>query len=743
MQLDDETIDFLTDEAPPAESSGNDEVWKLLIVDDDEEVHEATLFALQGTRLCGRRLQLIRASSAAEAAAIMECETEIAVLLLDVVMESPDAGLQLVKHIRQDLQRTEVRIVLRTGQPGQAPELEVIRDYDINDYKTKAELTHTRLITTLIAAIRSYEQLQALSDNQRGLEMVVSGATELMQAGTLAAFAKQALVQITALLRLPGDGLVCAEKAVQLAAATSEDVYIVAATGNLAGYSGQRLDHLGDPDVAAILKDCINRRHHSFGARHIALYLRERNQEAVLFVRSNKVLTTVDRQLAEVFAANIATCFGNVRLVERLNFVAYHDPLTGLANRTRFLADLGKAGVLAKPGQVVCLLDVIHFTDINNSLGQEVGDRLLVAIARRLSYACRDCRVAHIGADRFGLLGDEAQLAPERMLALAADPFAAGEHQLQVGINLGYCRINGREAGDTLFKRADLALGQARLSPNVRHIDFTPEMEARTHWRLDVIRRLRQDFQAGQLEVWYQPQVSLADGHLVGLEALARWPGNGGFVHPPEVFIKLAEDAGLIVELGAWVLERSCATYRSLRDAGHALHHIAVNVSMPQFRQPDFPERVMAILAAHDMPATALELEITESLLLDEPAVVLRNLETLRQAGVLISIDDFGTGYSSLSYLRQLPVDCLKIDRSFVLEIDKGKGDLFAQTIVELARKLGIDTVAEGVETQAQVERLRELGCDTVQGFLYAYPMPASELAQWCVGRSPSGGSLN
>lgn len=743
MLLDEEIIDFVTDEAPPPEPPENDEVWKLLVVDDDDEVHEATLFALHDVRLCGRRLQLIQAHSAAEAAAIMGRESEIAVLLLDVVMESPDAGLRLIKRIRQELHRTEVRIVLRTGQPGQAPELEVIRDYDINDYKTKAELTHTRLVTTLIAAIRSYEQLQALNDNQRGLEMIVSGAAELMQAGTLGAFAKQALAQITALLRLPGDGLLCAEKGGPLAAASSEEVYIAAATGQLAGYSGRRLAHLGEPEIAATIKECLNRQRHFFGHRHIALYLRERDQEAVLFVRCSKALTTVDRQLAEVFAANIATCFGNVRLVERLNFIAYHDPLTGLANRTRFLTDLGNAGVLAKPGQVVCLLDVIRFTDINNSLGQEVGDRLLIAIARRLSYACRDCRLAHIGADRFGLLGDAAQLAPDRMLALLAEPFAAGEHQLQIEVNLGYCRITGREAGDTLFKHADMALTQARLSPNVRHVDFTPDMEAQTSWRLDVIRRLRHDFQAGQLEVWYQPQVSLADESLVGLEALARWPNNGGFVHPPAVFIRLAEDAGLIVDIGAWVLERSCATYRSLHDAGQAPHHIAVNVSMPQFRQADFPARVMAILAAHGMPATALELEITESLLLDEPTVVLRNLETLRQAGVQISIDDFGTGYSSLSYLRQLPIDCLKIDRSFVDEIDNGKGDLFAQTIVELARKLGIGTVAEGVETQAQLERLRELGCNTAQGFFYAYPMPASELAQWCAGRSAAGSLLN
>ncbi|MFZ2852991.1 MAG: EAL domain-containing protein [Rhodocyclaceae bacterium] len=736
MQLEDEGIDFLVDEVTPATDDDGAEVWKLLIVDDDEEVHEATVFALHGMRLCGRRLQLMHARSAAEAATLMAGEAEIAVILLDVVMESPDAGLRLIQRIRQELCRTEVRIVLRTGQPGHAPELEVIRDYDINDYKTKAELTHTRLITTLIAAIRSYEQLRAINDNRRGLALIVGAANGLMSAQTLGAFAREVLRQLTALLHLPGDGLVCAQRGIPVKDSGPAPVHIAGATGRLTVYRGQPIDQLGEPEIAAAIKECIGRQAHSFGARHIALYLRDHEHEAAIFMRSEKALAPIERQLAEVFSANIATCFGNVKLVERLNFVAYHDPLTGLPNRARFLVDLASAGALALPGQVVCLLDVVHFTDINNALGHDVGDQLLLAIARRIAYTCSDCRLARIGGDRFGLLGSTALLAPDRLLAVLAEPFVAGEHELQVDFSAGYCPISGREAGDTLFKRADMALTQARLSPNARSIEFTPEMETRTRWRLDVIRRLRQDFLAGHLAVWYQPQVSLADETVVGLEALARWPGDEGFVHPPEVFIHLAEDAGLIGEMGVWVLNQSCATFRRLQDAGQAPGHIAVNVSMLQFRQPDFPARVTAILAAHGMLASALELEITESMLLDEAQVVLHNLQTLRQAGVLITVDDFGTGYSSLGYLRQLPIDCLKIDRSFVFEIDGGRGDLFAATIVELAHKLGIGTVAEGVETAAQVSRLRELGCDTAQGFLYAHPMPAGELAQWFAGRS-------
>jgi len=736
MSAESEKIEFVADEPPLPADDASVPVWKLLIVDDDEEVHEATRFALSKVRINDRRLHLIHAHSAEEGATVMVTEPDIAVILLDVVMESPDAGLLLVQRIRETLHRSEVRIILRTGQPGHAPELQVIRDYDINDYKTKAELTHTRLVTTLIAAIRSFEQLRAISENRRGLELIVSAASDLMQAHGLNSFAKGVLMQIAALLHLPGDGIVCTQKGSPFSDAEPDVVHIVAAAGRLSSYIGQPLEQLREPEIVTAIKECMTHQRHSFGPAHTALYLRGRNHEAAVYVRSEKPLAPIDRQLVEVFASNVSSCFGNVKLVERLNFLAYHDPLTGLPNRSRFLDHLATVGALAPRGEVVCLLDIDHFTDINNALGHAVGDHLLIAVARRLAVACRDCRLARVGTDTFGLVGPEEQLAPEHLLALLQEPFTAGEQQLQIDAALGYCRITKREAGDRLFKQADMALTQARLNPNARLLYFTPEMEERTHWRLDVIRHLRRDFLDGRLSVWYQPQVSLADGGIVGLEALARWPGVDDFIQPPAVFIPLAEDAGLIIDIGAWVLDQSCATFRRLQASGHAPRHMAVNVSMPQIRLPDFPERVKRTLAAYGMQASSLELEITESLLLTEPLVVLRNLQALKREGVQITIDDFGTGYSSLGYLRQLPIDCLKIDRSFVLEIDDGRGDLFAETIVALARKLGLETVAEGVETPAQVNRLHQLGCDHAQGFLYAKPMPAEALDGWINGQT-------
>ncbi|HJV53123.1 MAG TPA: DUF3369 domain-containing protein, partial [Noviherbaspirillum sp.] len=392
MLPEDEPLDFLDAEQAPAEAAGAP--WKLLIVDDDVEVHEATRFAIHDIRISGRPLQLINACSAAEAADILAAEPEVAVILLDVVMENPQAGLDLVQRIRQEFGLTDVRIILRTGQPGHAPELKVIRDYDINDYKTKAELTHTRLVTALIAAIRSYDQLRTISENRRGLELIVTATPGLMQAQGLDHFADNALRLMMSLLQLRGDGIVC----VQGGIAGNDDEFaaphVVAAAGELAAAIGQPLEQLDDPELATAARESLMRQAHCFAASHTALYLRSDQRQAVLLARTARPPTTVERQLLEILAASLYSCFGNVTLVERLNYIAYHDPLTRLANRTRFIDELNKAAASAAQGLVVCMIDIDRFTDINNALGHAVGDQLLIAVGKRIGLAYPDCHLA-------------------------------------------------------------------------------------------------------------------------------------------------------------------------------------------------------------------------------------------------------------------------------------------------------------------------------------------------------------
>ncbi|CDH44517.1 EAL domain-containing protein [Candidatus Contendibacter odensensis] len=708
--------------------------WKLLIVDDDEEVHDATQFVLRDLVIFERPLCLLHAYSAGEAREQLRRHRDIAVAILDVVMETERAGLDLVGYIRDELGLAECRIILRTGQPGYAPELTVIHQHDINDYRTKADLTHTRLITMVSTALRSYEQFCTIEQSRRGLGLIVHAAADLMEQHAISNLAEGVLTQLAVLLKLPLDGIVCTHRGSPF----SEDnggycCYVIAAAGRHAPYIAQPLAALPDSRIAYAILSSMAQGQHVFGEDYTVLYLKAApHQEAAIFLDTGHALSMLDRPLLEVFVSNIAACFRNVNLVERLNHVAYHDPLTHLSNRSRFIADLD--GVTREQTDiVVALLDIEHFADLNDGLGQDIGNALLVAVAERLrSMLEPECRIARLGADVFGVIGPEPQVNPTTLFALFQQPFAVDEHQLPVTVTIGLCHdLEHASSGMALLKRANIALNRAKKNLRSHHEYYLVEMEDSTRWRLEIIHQLRRAFDAHQLQPWYQPQIALATGKVVGVEVLLRWPGEQGFIQPPDVFIPLAEYSGLIVQIGAWVLDQACAQHAQLTQWGFTRLKMAVNVSMPQFRKADFVENVAATLVHYRMPPQLLELEITESIAMDEPKVILQKLEALKRLGILIAIDDFGTGYSSLGQLRSLPIDCLKIDKCFVQEIHDGKGGMFAETIVGLSQKLGVGSVAEGVETLEQAGFLRALGCSVAQGYLYAKPMPADQLVEW------------
>lgn len=713
--------------------------WKLLIVDDDKEVHDATQFVLRDLVIFERPLSLLHAYSADEARDQLRRHRDIAVAILDVVMETEQAGLELVRFIRDELGLTECRIILRTGQPGYAPELTVINDYDINDYRTKADLTHTRLITMVSTALRSYDQFCTIEQNRHGLKLIVRATAGLMEQHAISFLAEGVLTQLAVLLRLPLDGIVCTQKGMSFCADHRERCYVIAAAGRHAPYIAQPLEELPDPRIAPAILSSIALAQHVFCEDYTVLYLKPApHQEAAIFLDTDHALSVLDRALLEVFVSNIAACFRNVNLVERLNHVAYHDPLTRLPNRSQFIADLDSVA-REQTDMVVALLDIEHFADLNDGLGQDIGNALLVAVAERLRSKLEpECRLARLGADVFGVIGLDSQVNPTALFALFQHPFAVDEHQLPVTVTIGFCHdLEHASSGMTLLKRANIALNRAKKSLRSHHEYYLAEMEDNTRWRLEIVHQLRRAFDARQLQLCYQPQIALATGQVVGVEALLRWPGEQGVIQPPDVFIPLAEYSGLIVQIGAWVLEQACAQYAQLMQAGFTRLKMAVNVSMPQFRKADFVENVAAILAHHRMPPQLLELEITESIAMDEPKVILQKLEALKRLGTLIAIDDFGTGYSSLGQLRSLPIDCLKIDKCFVQEIHDGKGGMFAETIVGLSQKLGVESVAEGVETLEQAGFLRGLGCSIAQGYLYARPMLTDQLVEWLRQHTP------
>lgn len=733
---DDELLFLAEDEAlqtPVHQVAGE---WHLLIVDDDEEIHTVTRLALTDLIVMGRRLVFHHAYSGKDAVQFLRLNPHIAVILLDVVMESDDAGLLVVQQIREQLGMDEVRIVLRTGQPGYAPEESVIKEYDINDYKTKTELTRSKLVTSIIASIRSYQQIRTINQNRLGLQKIINAGSNLLEQHSLHEFSEGVVTQIASLIGLHAEGVLCAQ--IEDDGSTSENVYVLGAAGHYAPYIKCKLERLNNPRIIQQITLCLEQRRHIFSAYDTVLFLGNAKHNAAVYIETNRPIEAFDRQLIEVFLSNISIGYENVTLFQQLKHAAYIDPLTKTPNRNEFAHLLQETRRLDAKHNVAVLIDINHFSDVNDGLGQEIGNELLVAVTHRLvSEYGAVAQIARIGADVFGLIGPEELLTPHSIDAVFRQPFEVAEHSLQINTSIGLCQLElAAQQGLGILKQVYIALNLAKKNVSQNFEYYCAEMEEQMTARLSLLRLLRQDFAQGKLQLWYQPQISLHSGKVVGMEALLRWPTDHQGYISPAVFIPLAEYSGLIVDIGAWVLQQACQQIHTLQQQGFSDVRVAVNVSMPQFRSANFVQTVLDAITKWQVPPELLELEITESVVMDEPKMVIAALNELKSHGVKVAIDDFGIGFSSLRYLQQLPLDRIKVDRAFIRDTAQApKGAVIAETIVHLGKRLGLLTIAEGVETQEQVDAVRAMGCDEVQGFLYAKPMPADELLKFLQNR--------
>ena len=422
----------------------------------------------------------------------------------------------------------------------------------------------------------------------------------------------------------------------------------------------------------------------------------------------------------------------------RLEWQATHDSLTGLANRVLLQERLELAihRAAADDAQVaVIFVDLDHFKLINDTMGHAIGDEMLRTLARRLRLCVRGSdTIARHGGDEFVLVtgcGRGPQPAArviELLVQAIAEPcqLAGREYRLNCSVGVALYPGDGRTA-ETLLKHADSALYRAKANGRNNVQFFTRGMTAGLAQRLEMENNLRRALEHQHFELHYQPRVDLTIGRIVGAEALLRWRDPVHGLIMPDQFIPLAEETGLVVPLGNWVLQAACAQLRRWQEAGLRPGFVSVNVSAQQFFRADLPRVVAQVLADTGVDAADVELEITESVAMHDAPRLLRTLQELKALGVRVSIDDFGTGYSSLAYLRRFPVDSLKIDRSFVSELGADADDAIVRSIVALGHSLGLKVVAEGVELETQLLRLRNVGCDEVQGYYFGRPAPAAE----------------
>ncbi|MDD5329996.1 MAG: EAL domain-containing protein [Sulfuricella sp.] len=423
--------------------------------------------------------------------------------------------------------------------------------------------------------------------------------------------------------------------------------------------------------------------------------------------------------------------------------LAFYDPLTDLPNRRLMRERLERAIIWSRREESLTALlyiDLDRFKTVNDTLGHGIGDALLKAVSARLAHCVREeDTIARLGGDEFAVVlgnvhgSEEAATVAEKIIEIMEAPFPLGGHEVFASASIGISLYPTDSTNlDTLLKNADIALYQAKdLGRNTFQF-YSESVNTLAMERLELEIGLRKAVERGELYLEYQPQLDLANGEIVGLEALARWrhPTLGSI--PPAKFIPLAEETRLIVPIGEWLLRAACNQLRAWHDAGFGHLSVAVNLSAVQFRQKGLLETVARALDEAGIPPGKLELEITESILMSNTGETIATLNGLSGLGVRLSIDDFGTGYSSLGYLKRFPVSTLKIDRSFVRDITVDPDDrAIAEAVIALARSLKLWVIAEGVETQAQLEILRQLDCDGIQGYLISRPMAADKVAEF------------
>lgn len=508
---------------------------------------------------------------------------------------------------------------------------------------------------------------------------------------------------------------------------------------NIQKIEGSRLDDFLTPSMSSKLIDDVLPGVTQDGLWHgeTLLINRENNKIPVALQMLAHYDSDGDIEYLSMMARDISE---RKRFESELQYRATHDGLTGLPNRF-FLIERFRTALSTAQREnhhvAVLFLDMDNFKRVNDNLGHAAGDMLLKQVGRRF----RDClrpndMVARHGGDEFTILLENLE-KPENAISVLGKlrdefdrPLLVGSHELYATFSTGIAVYphDGDNVED-LLRHADIAMYKAKSSGNNQYSFYAPDMDASGHELLAIEADLRHALQNQEFELYYQPQINAVDGRMTGIEALIRWRHPKRGLMSPDEFVPLLETSGLIVTVGEWVLDAACHMHQLMREAGYDHLHISVNVSATQFNDDDLLDKIERILQQRQMPAHALVLEITENVLMRNPEVAAGILQKLHDMGVRIAIDDFGTGYSSLAYLKHFPLDVLKIDRTFVNEVNDQSDDAaIIEASISLAQKLGLEVVAEGVETSQQLQFLQRRECQSVQGFYMSRPVPEQEL---------------
>ncbi|UXD87821.1 EAL domain-containing response regulator [Thalassolituus hydrocarboniclasticus] len=712
--------------------------WKILSVEDDPVYQASLLHGLSGLQFRGQDVEVLTASSAVQAAEILAEHDDIAVMLLDVVMEQDDAGLRLVSSVREVLGNSSIRIVLLTGQPGVAPETDVMRQYDIDEYWNKADLNREKLHSVVGSHLRTWHYMMELSRAQRGLQLILDASRNLHSQQELGALTQAVLTNISLIIGAGVGGIVCMG---QFRERSLEAAQVIASSGHYSNMPDIAVSDLEPAGRLETLRTASSSQSHQFRNDHSVLYFETHaidGAEYLVLIDGLFDLTEAHINLLRVFSENIRSGFANVALLNRVSRLAYFDDFLGIRNRNGLLRELGTLNEKERREGVLLLARIKNFQDAMVTFGESYCESLLQAAAAALQQQLPGCSCfATCSTDSFAMIfnhstqPDEARLLQvcEQVLMLSG---------VQHHIQLIFCKLELNLLEDSSPQEI-LHLAEITLSVgsgyNLNLIGYTPGYREKITSSHLLLLELQQALQNNELFIMLQPKVELLSQKPVGFEALVRWQKRDGNFIPPDVFIPLAETSGLIGSLDLHVLRSTFSAVQQLKAAGFDLP-VSFNATVSDLKNRDYIQEIFNAIEGGQVNPQLLEIEVTESQAMADYRHFDKILRQFMDAGMGVSIDDFGTGYSSLSHITRLAATTLKIDRSFINGIENSEEDRHAvEMVAKIGQRFGYHIVAEGVETEAQNQWLQEVGCRIGQGYFFARPMTIDDAIAWLKSR--------
>lgn len=723
--------DDATDPGFKPERGGKDKVWKVIAVNSVSSKDAAGVDSFFCGASLSSQLEVIRTASHDLALSALQSAPDTAVTVINLTAETEQSAWKLIGRIRNELNLTDVRILLQSDETNFWPDTHAMRSLDVSALSPTPVHLPSEINNSILAAARTYDRRKSTRTNMSGITLLAEVFQALSIHKQVDAFATEFISQLQNFI----EAVEKIEIYLQQRGAAFAPALITSSEA-AALESRRRNSDQATTEFANVL----NRAWHTlanvhYGTHHTLFLGDGTGQSLLVAFKSTDSLSPDTQQYLSILSRHGATCFENITLRESLHNFGFQDPLTKLPNRTR-LKELLKLAFhgSARAHSTLALVDIDHFAETNDALGHKFGDQLLLAVAARLvTHFGVDASVSRVSGDSFGILGHNSKVTPSALTPLFAQPYKIDAQEIQLSATTGFLNLQDCTGGPSdAIKDAYIALKRAKQLQRAGHFYFSRSMGEEVRERIRLMHALRDANAQNELFVVYQPQLDLTTRRPVGAEALLRWKTRSGEFITPDRFIPIAEYSGLINEIGERVLRDACLELVRLQALGFRDFTISVNVSLVQFRNPRFLDTLRAVLSETKAPARFLELEITESIAMEDPEKLGRILAQVKDIGAAIAIDDFGTGFSSLSYLQRLRADRLKIDRSFVNEItNPSRSGSIAKMIIQLGRTLGMPIVAEGVETEHQAQVLTALGCPIGQGYLFTRPLLKEQLAPW------------